>query len=84
MLVMDVVLEILEVFSSTVPNAGLLLLFPLAVFFMSGLSMGVTALGETLDVRDEQLRREQQIKEMLEKYEEEMESGNQKMIEQGR
>ncbi len=84
---MDIFLEIVQTFSASVPNASLLMLFPVVAVFMGGVSVGVTAIGETLDVHDEELRRKQRARELLvaqQMREEEMEAGNHKMIEQGR
>ena len=55
---MDAVLQIIQAFLSSVPNASLLLLFPIAAVIMGGVSMGVTAVGESLDVREELMRRQ--------------------------
>ena len=55
---MDAALQIIQAFLSSVPNASLLLLFPIAGLIMGGVSMGVTAVGESLGVREELMRRQ--------------------------
>jgi len=64
---MDTLQEFIEAFSATVPNAGLLILFPIVAVLIGIISTIVTAISASLDEKaaDEE-RRQLEIRQALE------------------
>ncbi len=62
---MEVLQQIIHAFSSAVPNAGMLLLFPVAALAMGAFSMVVTVIGSTLDTNVEEKVKEKRAERLL-------------------
>jgi hypothetical protein len=66
---MEILQQIISAFLNQVPNAELLLLFPVVAVMMSVISTGGVAVGALFDARAEALDREKSMREKMRREE---------------